>query len=353
MVRSLFLLSTLAFFLFTGCSTYKSISSADTVEPATPSDYRVIYYIHGDSDYLFHDRGGIPKQADDVALSRALRTAEDAKSGEVFIFHHKTQRKWVGLFPRRSNRLYHYKNGEIMNEIKYRPDQADEPFLATERNLFYSLNPETGLETMRNVFLFFGHEIPSESTTKYHSSFSEISVDRSSFTEGIKHFIPEETRYDVTVLSSCSNGSPEMVKELLPVTEVLFASPQNLHLSHMHPQKLSMLETYPDVPAADLAEALAEETYRELSSAIQTVITLTVYRMDELQTSINNLNNLVTEYMETHQINPFRENRDCADLGIIDESEFNSGIKTFYRAPAFGRESNKESHSGWGCKPTN
>jgi len=352
MVRSLFFFSALTLFLFAGCSTYKSISSEGTAEPDPPPDYRVIYYIHGDSDYLFHDRGGIPKQADDVALSRALQTAEEANSGEVFIFHHKNQRKWAGLFPRRSNRFYHFKNGELINEIKYRPENNDESFLATESKLFDSINTHSDLDRVRNVFLFFGHEIPSEPATKYHSSFPEISVDRSSFTEGIKHFIPEETKYDVTVLSSCSNGSPEMAKELLPVTEVLLASPQNLHLSHMHPKKLSMFETNPDAPAADIAEAMAEETYRELSSAVQTVITLTVYRMDELQPYIKNLNTLVTEYAETHQINPFRENRDCADLGVLDGGEFNSGIKTFYRAPAFGRESNKENHSGWGCKPT-
>lgn len=333
------------------CSTYKNVSSAQTDIAKANTDYRVIYYIHGDSDYLFHDEEGGAKQADSVALKRALKTAATAESGEVFIFHHNSESKFLGLFPRRNNRLYYYKNGELINEVKYRPEEKDEEFLTSESNLFSSYKLSEDTEVKRNFFLFFGHEIPSGPDQTYHSSFPEISVSTASFSDGLMHFNSAGEKFDLTVLSTCSNGSPEIAKKLSPVTNILLASPQNLHLSHIRPEKLSILELNPVAPAAEIAEAIAEDTYRELSSSVQTVITLSVYRLDDIQGYLNELTTIVTEYTETNQPNEYRDNTDCAFLGLY-AGEFKEGVTVYYRAPAFGRESGRSTHSGWGCKPS-
>ena len=352
MLRTLPFFSIITFLFLGACSTHKSVSSAEADRSGSKTDYRVIYYIHGDLDYLYHDREGTAKQADREALNRAIKTAEVADSGEVFIFHHNSQRKFLGLFPRRSNRLYHYINGELINEVKYRPGEKDEAFLTTERSLFSSHKMRESEKDKRNIFLFFGHEIPSGSNQIYHSSFPKISVSTASFSDGLMHFNTSGEKFDLTVLSTCSNGSPEMAEKLSSVTNVLLASPQNLHLSHIRPEKLSILESNPGVTAAEIAEAIAEDTYRELSSSVQTVITLSIYRLEDIQAYLNELTNLITEYTETQQPNVYRDNTDCADLGLLDDGEFNNGIKTYFRPPAFGRESGRSTHSGWGCKPT-
>lgn len=339
------------FILLAGCSHVKTVSSDIAPESPAPVGYSVVYYIHGDSDYLFHMDDGTPAEADEQALSRAKKVAEQAESGEVFIFHQKPRKKRLGLFPRRSNRLYHYRNGELINRVQYRLRSDDEPFLTTEAALYHdyrSVNPDSN---HRSFFLYFGHEIPLYPNQPYHATLPDIDVYTGSFAAGVERFhIRSNGSHDLVVLSTCSNATPVMAKGLKGLTDVLLASPQNLHLSHIDTGKLSLLESEPDIQASTLADAMAKETYQRLSETILTVITLSIYEMDRLSPYIDRLYERTARHLETEKPNIYRDNIDCEDLDFFEEGRYRDGVKVWYRAPAFGRQADRTGHSGWGCK---
>ena len=63
------------------------------LEPPTgPLGYALVFVIHGDGSYLFHDDAGKPQEADQVALERARATAKANPEAEVFVFHQHDRR---------------------------------------------------------------------------------------------------------------------------------------------------------------------------------------------------------------------------------------------------------------------
>ena len=64
--------------------------------------YSLISIIHADANYLYHVDGQA-KKANDEALKESIETAQNAKHGEVFIFHQKPERKAFFLFPRKES----------------------------------------------------------------------------------------------------------------------------------------------------------------------------------------------------------------------------------------------------------
>ena len=51
--------------------------------------YSIIFIIHGDNDYLYHDTSDNKFYADEETLAEAKRVAEENPQAEVFIFHKK------------------------------------------------------------------------------------------------------------------------------------------------------------------------------------------------------------------------------------------------------------------------
>src|SRR5699024_11591552 len=82
-----------------GCQSSKGPLQASL--NSKPVAYSIIYLIHGDADYLYHDTAGRPLQSDQQVLREAQKVARDATKGEVFIFHIRPEQKILWLFPRK------------------------------------------------------------------------------------------------------------------------------------------------------------------------------------------------------------------------------------------------------------
>jgi hypothetical protein len=336
--------------LISGCARTSLLLDQEPEISATEPDYSLIIYIHGDSDYLFHDSDGNRIRADQHALQKAMNVAENAASGEVFIFHHQPAKRFLWMIPRRTNHLYQYKNGEKVRHISYRRS-SEKKFMEKESGFFREYRTAGSEHEHPAYFAYFGHEIPASHYAGYNRSHPEVVVDTESFAGGTRSFLEGDGQaYDLMILSSCSNGTPGMVKELDGITRMLLASPQNLHLSHMDISALNLLETEEGISAAEIASAIAEDTYERLSESIQTVISLSVYDIAEVREYIGQLHDATTRYEEEVNPNPYRENIDCAALPFFDAAEFSGGVDTLYRPPRFGRRSTGNTSSGWGCK---
>ena len=333
------------------CSHTSGLPAEGAPDEAAGVDYSVVYYIHADSDYLYHDASGRPVQANRNVLNDALKVAENAESGEVFIFHHRPEFRFLGLFPRRSSRFYHYVNGELANKIRYRHSES-EAFLATEARIHNKHRTGPGEADQRSIFLFYGHEIPAEGGEKYHRTKPEIAVNAGSLSKGIQKFLlREEQQFDLIVLSSCSNGTPLMADRLIPYASVMLASPHNLHLSHIDSGSLGLLEEEPGISNVQLARSMAGRTYKRLASEIRTTITLAVYDFDVVRNYHDELHAFATAHDSPGSINSFSDNVDCRQFPMFDDGTFSKGIETWYKPARFGRQSDATDHSGWGCKP--
>jgi hypothetical protein len=338
--------------VISGCSHTSVLFREGSTDETEDVDYSVIYYIHADSGYLYHDAGGKPVLGNKEVLNDAINVAEKAVSGEVFIFYQRPEKKTLGLFPRRSSRLYHYAKGELTSQVHYRHSDKNEDFLKTEARLFHEYRIRLRKENQRSYLLFFGHEIPDTDGKKYHQSLPGITVNTRSFSAGIQKFLATDNqRFNLVVLSSCNNGTPVMAEHLMPLSDVLLASPQNLHLSHIDSEQLGLLESNPGISSIELAHSLAGQTFRRLESEIHTTITLTVYDFEIVQKFQNELYAFSRAYEALGSIQHFSDNVDCGQVANFDDNTFGKGLKTWYRPARFGRKSLTPIHSGWGCKP--
>lgn len=335
-----------------GCNTVKTVSEHSAGASVENIDYTVITYIHGDSDYLFHDKSGQSVKADDNALLKVQNSAQKAENGEYFIFHKKKKKKFLGIFPRRNSQLFHYRNSELVSLISYRSESKNEPFLKTEFKIFRDLKPQQPSAAKKTIFLFFGHEIPLFPGDTYHRSLPGIDVHTESFADGIQKFIPEGDQFDLVAFSTCNNGSPAMIHQLQNVSDFLLASPQNLHLSHLDTEQLSLLETEPGITSGQLAGAIAENTFNRLTETVQTAVTLSVYDVENVKSYINKLHVQTDNFIDQENPNLYRDNIDCSKLPFFDSKRFKSGVTTLFRPAAFGRDAGDSEHSGWGCKGT-
>ena len=342
-----------------GCNSVKNITHENRVstignespDVLPPVNYSVLIYIHGDGDYLFHDSEGSALQADEHALEKAVEAAEKAEQGEVFIFHHRAQRKIIGLFPRNTSRVYHYRGGELQNELSYRlvPDQK--AFLVTEAELYKRYRSDINSPGHRHFFLYFGHEIPEFPGHVYHKSRPRTEVYTESFISGIEEFLVEGDSFNMLGLSTCNNGTATMMAQMEGVADVVLASPQNLHLSHLDIGALSLLEADPDVSPGRLAGTIAEDTFQRLSRSIQTAITFSLFNIEEINPYISDLSKHYPAYLESPDPRLSQDNTDCSRLNFFDSSHYTDGVSVLFKPAAFGLNSQVAKHTGWGCKP--
>lgn len=345
-----FILGLLAVWGLWGCQTSRKLTNSQ--EPAASSDvqlnYKLVYVIHGDANYLYHDEDGHSLQADEQKVKEAITVARQARHGEVFIFHQRPEKKILWLFPQKDRLFLHYRSGELIHKKNYSPESSTQAFTA-EKRLYHQYEKA---DSTRVFFLFFGHEIPpSNSGITYYQSRPKAQFDTERFARGVQGFLKGSNRFDLTMLSTCDNGTPRMVSNLQTVTRYLLASPQNLHLSHIDTQPLLKLETSPRIPASKLADSLAQHTYDRLSGFIQTAVTLSVYDMQIVGDYVGRLSESYQDYRRRNSnLNAEGENTDCTNLSFWDGPIPDKGVGVFYKAPNFGHSAGKESHTGWGCQ---
>ena len=341
------LCTTLLILLFAGCRSSNILQEP----PSTPPEYSVIYVIHGDANYLYHTADGTALQADEQALKEAKAVAQQSQTGEVFIFHQKPEDKILWLFPKKDRQFLYYRNGQKIVDRSYSPSSDSASFVRESQ--FYRQFSQLQGENSSQLFLYFGHEIPHRSGVTYHHSRPDASFNTDIFAKGEQTFLSSNnSSFDLTVLSTCNNGTPAMIHALAPFNRHVLASPQNLHLSHIDTRALPELIENKQLKSPNIGSALADSTYKRLSQFLQTAITLSVYDTQASEVYLSDMASRYENYINGLSTSEMLDdNRDCAQLPFFDFSIITEGVKTWYRPPRFGtRQSDKAEYSGWGCK---
>lgn len=342
----------IALFLFScssGTITRQGIASGEE-HVALPLRFSMIFIIHGDGNYLYHDSNGIAHRADEEALAAATKVAKRNPQAEVFIFHERRREHTLFFFPRRDGSFYHYRHGRLLVKESYWRDHGSSRFdSVVERYMRYRKAEQS---EMVKIFLYFGHEIPEIDGAGYDASYSHRTFTIDDLTDGLNGITPDSARLDLIVLSTCFNGTPHTIARLAPYVRTVVASPDNLHLSYLDVEPFERLDAgLQDGNVMAFATNFARHAFNRLTEDIQTAVTVAVYDVDSVQTylqAVGKSYNHTLAAIKTQQPESL-EHCDCADEAIYVTPEIGEGVTIFYRAPGFGRTKHKRNHSGWGC----
>jgi hypothetical protein len=334
------------------CSSIPSARREITMSDETPQPirYSMIFIIHGDGDYLYHDAGGQAHLADKAALAGAIEVAEQNRRAEVFIFHQKPRRHAWLFFPRHDGTCYHYREGRLLAKESYWRNRGKTRF-QPEVELYSRYHPGASPPEPK-LLLYFGHQIPEFGGAGYDASSPGRVFTIDDFAGGLKQIKSDSVKLDLIVLSTCYNGTPYTVAALAPYARYIIASPGNLHRSYFDLQRLENLDReLQDGDMAALAKNFARQAFDKLTEDIQTAVTVAVYDVDSVR---GYLNSVGSAYEQTLTALSGKkpgsvEHLDCAEDPAYARPGMSEGVDIFYRPPRFGRLKNKQSHSGWGC----
>jgi hypothetical protein len=310
----------------------------------------MIFIIHGDGDYLYHDTSGHAHRADEEALIGAIRVAVKNPQAEVFVFHQKPRKHTLLFFPRRDGKIYYYRHGRLLAEKSYRRNQGSSRF-DPEVALYQRFHTEEKPQPMR-MFLYFGHEIPEFDGTGYDASYKNRTFTVEDLADVLKRFTYDSTKFDLIVLSTCFNGTPHTITALAPVARTIVASPENLHLSYFDLHPFEQLDVgLRNGNVAVFAKDFTRQAFDRLTEDIQTAITVAVYDVDRVQGYLHSVDSVYNQALTTlkGQKPGSFEHCDCAEDSAYVLPGMSEGVDVFYRPPRFGRSKHKQIHSGWEC----
>lgn len=344
----------LAVFL-TSCSADHSVQrGAHLTDANSPViKYSIIFVIHGDNDYLYHDSSGNKYKANEKALTDAITVAEENPEAEVFIFHQKPKSHFLFFFPLRDGEFYYYRNGQRIENKSYWRDQEESDF-DLEIQLYDQFRV-IDQSKLINIFVYLGHEIPEINGAGYDLSYPDRPFTVDNIANALKSFSSGFSKFDLIILSTCYGGTPYTTGKLGSFARTIIASPDNLHLSYFDLSALERLDISlhsNDVPA--FAKNFAQQSFDKLTSSIQTVVSIAVYDIESVQDYLNSVNNeyknkLMSLKDKTQSSQAAMEHCDCIEIPAYQLSIISDGVEVFYRPARFGRLKNKESHSGWEC----
>jgi hypothetical protein len=342
----------LVLFLFS-CSSIPPAQRGTTSEEedAPPPRYSMVFVIHGDGDYLYHDRDGNARKADIETLARAKRVAVRNRNAEVFIFHQKPGGRTLFFFPRRDGKMYYYRNGRMHAEVSYRRYQGQSRF--DHEVKFYHQFRAEGQSKPLSMFLYYGHEVPEFDGTRYDASNARRKFTVHDLADGLHNFTRDYTKLDLLVLATCFNGTPYTIAALSPYARTIVASPDNLHLSYFALQPFEWLDIgLQDRDMPRFAKNFARQSFDRLNEDIQTTITIAVYDVDRVQGYVHAVDSLYDHALTSlsGKKQGIFEHIDCADDSTYVLPGIGEGVDILYRPPRFGRLRNKQNHSGWGCR---
>ena len=355
----------LMIFVGVGCTVLSVFLSSCSANPIVQHDtqqsnddvlsskYSIVFVIHGDGDYFYHDTSGNEYEADEEALRDAKRVAQQNPSAEVFIFHQRPRRHFLLFFPLRDGEFYYYRNGRLIANEKYWRDQEQSNF-DTEVGLYRRFRADNEHE-MVNIFLYYGHEIPEFDGAGYDASYPDRTFTVHDLASGLKNFTRDSTRFDLMVLSTCFGGTPYTIGALGLFVRYIIASPDNLHLSYFDLHSLERLDlSLRDEDVSAFAKRFAQQAFDRLTRDIQTAVSVAVYNVDSVQEFLQAVqtvyeNTLTTLKGEPHTSMVTIEHCDCADLPAYVLPTMSDSVDIFYRPAHFGRSKHKLNHSGWEC----
>lgn len=330
--------------------TQRGIPALEEGAGTRPPSYSLVFFIHGDGDYRFHDADGTAHRADEEALAGAKRVAERNPRAEVFIFHAKPRRHALFFIPRPDGEFYYYRQGRLLVHESYRRGRGRSRF-NPEISRYHEFSAE-GASQPKRFFLYFGHEIPEYDGVGYDRSYPRQAFTMPDLADGLKKMTRDSTRFDLVVLSTCFSGTPHTVSTLAPYARTIVASPENLHLSYFDLHPFEWLDVgLLDGGTGAFAEDFARQTFDRLSADIQTAVTVAVYDVDRVQGYVHSVAGAYDKALTTLKgaSQGFAEHFDCAEDPAYALPERSEGVIVFYRPPSFGRSKHKLSHSGWEC----
>ncbi len=322
-------------------------------EGAAVTRYSIIFVIHGDGEYLYHDTTGNEYNADEEALEEAQSVAQQNPCAEVFIFHRKYKRHFLLFFPLRDGEFYYYRNGKLVaNELYWR----DQEYSSFEPEIeFFKRFRVGGQHEMVRMFLYFGHEIPEYGGAGYDESYPARTFNVQDVASELNDFTPDSTKFDLMILSTCFGGTPHTIGTLGSYSRTIIASPENLHLSYFDFHLLERLDIGlqdGDVPA--FAIRFAQQAFDQLAENVQTAVSVAVYDVDRVQKFLRSAQIVYDSALTKIKREPRTsmstiDHCDCADLPGFALPTITEGVAVLYRPARFGRLKQKKNHSGWEC----
>ena len=334
---------------FSACSSVPHVQTDQAAVPAPPR-YSIVFMIHGDGNYRYHDSEGKAYQADEEALQGALRVAANNPNAEVFIFHETKKRRALLFIPRSDGSFYYYRNGALLGRESYRRETGRTRFNPAVA-LYDRFRAEDVLQPIQ-LFLYFGHEIPEFHGTGYDASYARDAYTVTDLATGLQQFTRGESKFDLVVLSTCYNGTPHTISTLAPYAKTIVASPDNLHLSYFDIEALERLDLgllNGDVTV--FATNFAQRAFDKLTRELQTPVTVVAYDVDRVQGYLDTVDGAYATTLTSLKKQPpgFFEHYDCADDTAFAVPGMSDGVHVFYRPARFGRSADKKDHSGWEC----
>ena len=320
------------------------------VENGQPVQYSMVFIIHGDGDYLYHDTRGQAYRADEEALIGATRVAMDNPQAEVFIFHERPRQYALLFFPLRDGAFYYYRYGQLVIKENYWRNQGSSRF-DPEVALY---NRFKAVEQPKSVklFFYFGHEIPEFDGKGYDASNKQQEFTVDDLADGLKRILSDNQKYDLLVLSTCFNGTPHTIATFAPYARTIVASPGNIHLSYFDLQSFERLDVKLRERDMDsFAMMFAHQSFDRLAKEIQTAITIAVYDTDRVWEYVTSVESVYEHALtELNGLTPgYIEHCDCAEEPAYILQGMSEGVDIFYRPAQFGRSKRKQDHSGWEC----
>ncbi|MGE5364683.1 MAG: hypothetical protein ACM3SM_11190 [Bacteroidota bacterium] len=343
-------LGVLCIAFFTGCSSSINLSALNTVD-RQPVKNSIIYLIHGDGSYLYYDTNNRAVTADERILKQAQSVAEYLYSSEVFIFHIKIQRRFLGLIQRNDRDFYYYRHGKLIKQISYRAGSSDSIF-QTETAVYGRLSAASAPnDTAKLLFFFYGHHIPEQTISNYYSSHTGISFGIEIFRQALTGFLPHgRSEFDLIVLSTCSNGTPGTISALSELSRYIIASPENLHLSYIDSSFLTVLEESEPTDIKRFAENFTASAFDILKRNTNTAITLSLYDTEATASFLRRSAGSYSRVVSSANENLMRADySDCNYSSRMDMDSSGTGVTVYFRPSLFGKTKNRTSHSGWGC----
>lgn len=336
-----------------------------TAAQTGPPRYSLIFMIHGDANYVFHDTVGIAHYADEEALAKAHVVARANPAGEVFIFHDKPLSKTLFFFKRRDGDFYYYRNGQLVATHSYWRDEGEgSARFAVHGALYHQFRAhDSSVATWptRRMLLYFGHEIPEVDGLHYDASYPDSTLTVSKFTNDLLAFsdrnappiASDQSKYfDLIVMSTCFNGTPHSVAALAPHTRYVIASPTNLHLSYLDIAAFEHLEnTLANNDVAAFARFAARAAFQKLSASVQTVVSVALYDVSKTVQYTQSVDAAYRRSLTTIATAPTLTlaHCDCTEQAPFNSPFMHEGVEVLYRPAKFGRDANKPNHSGWSC----
>jgi hypothetical protein len=334
------------------CGSTSSHVTKDATIPiqTDTSYYSLVFIIHGDGNYQFHNADGESNNADKQVLNAAIEVALRNSHAEVYIFHQQPARYALFFIPLRDGAFRYYRGGKLIARESYWRGAGSSRFEA-EASIYRKYNtPNPGERA--NFFLYFGHEVSEFDGIGYDASYPERSLNVRNMSEGLRDFTGDSTRFDLLVLSTCFGGTPHTVAALSPYAKRIVASPDNLHLSFLDLRLFQRLNSYVrNQDVSQFANLFARQAFHRLTKDVHTAVTVAVYDTEQTQSYVRRADRIYQgKLSELQKHAPGSvEYVDCDEEPVYVLPGMSDGVYILFRSARFGRSKNKSGHSGWQC----